>query len=238
PARSVEAWRVVAEFEPDKHYRCDVVDVESAGQRLRANVLAGRQVGKGTGQDLSRSWSAASDPTFVEGLAEVMALAVETAPTGVSSQPDGPSFWRQFFRLQAAYLLLWAIVERYTALRYGPGLEPMKRIKLLGEDSRFRAAVVAVDAVGESVIDARDPDGKITIRPDGDQAARYFYQVRSNLSHRGKSAFRDGQLVYSALVQLHDVMRDVLAKEVPVLAEEWSKREPDGWLLQNRVSGR
>jgi len=39
-------------------------------------------------------------------------------------QPDDPKFWRVFFRLQAAYLLLWSVVERYAALRYGPGLRP------------------------------------------------------------------------------------------------------------------
>lgn len=236
PVQAPEAWRVVAEFEPDKHYRYEAADVEAAGEHVRANVLVGRQLGRGVGQEAVRSWSAAWDPAFTEGLAEVMAMTVETARGGVLSQPDGQSYWQVFFRLQAAYLLLWSIVERYTALRYGPRLEPGERIKRLGEDPGFRAAVVGVGAVGFSVIDARDPSDRITIRSSGDRAAEFFYQVRSNLSHRGKSAFRDGQLVFEALVHLHDGIRQLLVDEVPGLAEEWARREPTGWRLQERVT--
>jgi hypothetical protein len=48
------------------------------------------------------------------------------------------------------------------------------------------------------------------MRSNGAHAADYFYQIHSNLSHRGKSAFRDGQFVFTTLVQLHDAIRYAL----------------------------
>jgi hypothetical protein len=239
PLRSQEAWDAVGNFEPDKHYKYDTTDVATAGERLQANVLVGRQIDRGTTSEAVDCWSAVSDPAFVEGLAEVSALTIETAPAGIASQPNGPNFWRVFFRLQAAYLLLWSVVERYTALRYGPGLDPAKRIKQLDAEHAFLTAVIKVGAVGSQVYDARDPAHKVVIRADGSRAGDYFYRVRSNLSHRGKSAFRDGQLVLNALVQLHDAMRILLAQQVPTLADKWRRPEPEGpegWLLRPRIA--
>lgn len=234
--RSQEAWEAVGNFEPDKHYEYVTTDVAMAGKHVPANVLIGRQIGRGTALEEVVCWSAASDPAFVEGLTEVSALTIETAPAGFAGQPDGPNFWRQFFRLQAAYLLLWSVVERYTALRYGPGLDPAKRISQLDAEHAFRTTVIKVGAIGSQVYDARDPAKKVVIRADGRGAGKYFYRVRSNLAHRGKSAFRDGQLVFNALVQLHDAMRILLAQQIPALADKWQRLEPEGWLLQPRIA--
>lgn len=236
PVRSQEAWEAVGNFAPDKHYKYATADVAMAGEHVQANVLVGRQIDSGTAPEGVDCWSAVLDPAFVEGLAEVSALAIETAPAGVASQPDGPEFWPVFFRLQAAYLLLWSVVERYTALRYGPGLGPTERIRQLGAEHVFRTAVIEVGAVGSQVYDARDPANKVVIQADGSRAGDYFYQVRSNLSHRGKSAFRDGQLVFNALVQLHDAMRILLEQQVPALADKWRRPEPEGWLLRPRIA--
>jgi len=235
PLRSQEAWEAIGNFAPYKHYKYATADVAMTGEHVQANVLVGRRIGNGTAPELVDCWSVVLDPAFVEGLAGVSALTIETAPGGVASQPDGPKFWRVFFRLQAAYLLLWSVVERYTALRYGPGLGPAERIRLLGAEPVFRTAVIEVGAVGSEVYDARDPAHKVVIRADGSCAGDYFYQIRSNLSHRGKSAFRDGQLVFNALVQLHDAMRILLVQQVPALADEWHP-EPEGWSLRPRTA--
>ena len=44
-----------------------------------------------------------------------------------------------------------------------------------------------------------------------------WYQVRSNLTHRGKAGgFHDFELLEKALVGLHDAMRHLLAKQLPL----------------------
>jgi hypothetical protein len=147
-------------------------------------------------------------------LEAVQRLLNEAAPNGVSSQPDTPVLWSSFFQLQASYLLLWSVVERYTALRFGPGKETGERIRQLNQDASFRKAVIAADARPGVVFDSRD-QGAYRLAADGSGAAEYFYRVRSNLSHRGKSAFKDGQLVYKATTELLAAMRILLKQQLP-----------------------
>ncbi|MEA2825695.1 MAG: hypothetical protein QOG43_134 [Actinomycetota bacterium] len=233
PPNAADLWKAVANFEPGSQYRYAAVAVDIEGTPVRANVLVGRQVRRGTAPETTDRWSAARDPVFVEGLAEVLTMTMDVAPKGVEVQPDRPDLWRQFFRLQAAYLLLWAVVERYTALRYGPALDPHERVGRLDRDEAFQAAVVDVGAIEDEVFDSRDPDAKYRLRQDGSGAAKYFYGVRSNLSHRGKSAFHDGRLLFKALVELHDAIRLVLADQVPSLVDAWQPLNNDGgWLLR------
>lgn len=233
PSKRGDPWEAVAGFEPGTQYRYDTVAVDVGGDGVQANALIGRRIDRGTSPEVMDRWSAAFDPVFVEGLAEVLNMTIEAAPDGVSVQPDRPELWRQFFRLQSAYLLLWAVVERYTAFRYGPGLEPGERVRSLGRDSNFHAAVIAARAVPDIVYDSRDPVGTAQLRADGVGAADYFYRVRSNLSHRGKSAFLDGQLVFKALVELHDAMRLLLACQVPSVVDAWQRHHGrQGYLLR------
>lgn len=219
PARLGDAWPVVCSFEPSAQYRWQVAGARSAEQVIAANVLVGRKLGNGTAAETVQDWSAQYDPVFKEGLAEVQRLVREAAPDGVAAQPDTPELWQLFFRLQAAYLLLWSIVERYTAFRFGPAIEPGQRVAQLNKDAAFRAAVMASGAEPDVVIDCRDPETRHRLAADGGGAARYFYQVRSNLSHRGKSAFRDARLVYKAVTELKAAMQILLDRQLPDAAE-------------------
>jgi hypothetical protein len=223
------AWKVVTDFEPKEQYKWGIVEASGdKTQHVRANVLIGRRPDAGVPDEHFTRWSARLDPVFVEGLHAVHQLVLDTAPDGVAAQPDRPELWQQFFRLQATYLLLWSIVERYTALRFGPSVDPTTRIKNLDGDPAFNRAVIAAGVQPDEVVDARDPARRIRLGPDGDGAAKYFYQIRSNLSHRGTSAFKDGVLVHKAVVGLHDAMRSLLAEQLPDLKEAWSRQDPDG----------
>jgi len=212
------AWAAVSSFEPATQYRWSVVDAHAPQAHIRANVLEGRRLQDGTAGEGVTEWSAAWDPVFTEGLDEVRRLVHEAAPNGVNAQPDTPELWQNFFRLQAAYLLLWSIIERYTALRFGPGRDPWSRVVELGRSSSFCEAVVAAGARPSEVVDSRDPKDRHRLTEDGAGAAEYFYQVRSNLSHRGKSAFRDAQLVLKAVTELERTMQILLAKHVRPVA--------------------
>ncbi|WP_446216284.1 gamma-glutamylcyclotransferase [Micromonospora sp. IBHARD004] len=222
-----EAWQIVADFEPRAQYGWDTTEaVTEDGRTVTAKVLAGKRLQDGVSGDPIREWSARHDPVLSEGLAEVRRLVLEAAPDGVEAQPDSPEFWHRFFRLQASYLLLWSVVERYTALRYGPALKPMVRVDKLGDDLAFRAALKTVGAKPDKVVDSRYPTETFELGPDGTGGAGYYYAVRSNLSHRGKGAFRDARLVLKAAVELHDAMLVLLEQygSVPVgadLAEVW-----------------
>ena len=230
-----DGYQRIGEFEPRQHYRWAIrlVKIDGAGE-VRANVLAGKSPRKGSSQETFESWTSAEDPILTFGISAVTELAHEVALESFPVMPGtSPELWSRFFRLSATYLLLWSAVERYTALAFGPGLDPMDRVRRLDESSSFHDAVLQVGVdPGQRVVDSRDPASVRCIREDGSGAAQYWYAVRSNLSHRGKSAFRDGQLLRRSLIDLHDVVKIVLDAQRPEVAAQWDYAPHDGLLRQ------
>jgi hypothetical protein len=130
-----------------------------------------------------------------------------------ASAPPEHVDWPRFFRLQMAYLLLWSAIERFSAFAYGPGLSPKQRINALGKDPRFLSALGKhLSSPSQGVSDSRDPGDRRHLdvaRPE--KAAASFYRVRSNLSHRGKGAWSDGEIVRQSLIILLAVVKDMVS---------------------------
>jgi hypothetical protein len=207
------AYKLISEFEPRNHYSWKTALLSSPS--VEANLLEGINLDR-AGADATEfgTWCTKDDPVFTEGLAEVKRVFRDV------ELDAGATPWTRLFRLQMAYLLLWSAIERYTALSYGPGLDPNKRIKMLGTDDLFKRALgnirlppkVAEAAV---VFDCRDPSKKYRLSPDNpNSSAKYFYQVRSNLSHRGKGAWKDIAKVQLALATLLEVFEGMLSESV------------------------
>jgi hypothetical protein len=153
-----DEWLAICAFEPKSQYKWGTTEAETESGVVGANVLIGRSPGKGGVEfDVPPSrWSAAEDPVFTHGLDVVLALVRDAVPGGIEIGPEGGRHWKEFFQLQAAYLLLWSAVERYTALRFGPGLDPSDRIRRLDQEDHFRSAVRGAGAESATVFDVRN----------------------------------------------------------------------------------
>lgn len=208
PGQERTGYAAVCAFEPRKHYEWSEVTLATGTQ---ANALVIRFQNKGNPQHLdSSSWCLADDPAFGPGLETVWRVVEE-----VDRMP-GDTFdsnWQRFFRSQMAYLLLWSILERLSALCFGPGQDPMQRIKRLhelpGMEDLVRLNVQRTDKVSDS----RNPDAAYKL--DGTNAKKcfdYYYQVRSNLSHRGKGVFNEFDKVYGSLKELLAITQQYLGK--------------------------
>jgi len=130
-----------------------------------------------------------------------------------SAPPD--SFdWERLFRLQMAYLLLWTAIERYCSLAYGPGLEPSKKIIKLAEDKLFEKILREIIERKAIIYDSRDPKDKYELDVDDiSSTIQYYYAVRSNLSHRGKGAWKDGEIIRLSLRELLNIFKLFLNKK-------------------------
>lgn len=217
-------YATVRRFEPSKHYRWAPLGVEVAlsGARARANALLGIKPTAGAEQEHLQVWSSADDPVFTCGVPTAASLARPWLP------PKGSL--DELFHLQAAYLLAWSVIERLTALRFGPAVPPMERLRQLSLlqawSTWFNAA--EVPAGERRVVDSRDPDDKVRLKRDGSNAWGYWYQVRSNLSHRGKGAHSDVRIVAEAFIDVHDVLRVMLLDLLPGIADRWGQVDPAG----------
>jgi hypothetical protein len=147
---------------------------------------------------------------------------------------------RAHFHLQAAHLLTWSAVERLAALMFGPdsdGDAVTRRIGRFGDvdswPNLFRRA--GIRSNDRHVYRSNRRNDSEQIDPNGRRAWDFWYQVRSNLSHRGKSTRRDLDIVREALVDVHDVLRLLLLHSVPEIETAWAEANPEGKARQWRI---
>jgi hypothetical protein len=201
PGQEIEAYQLIDSTEPPQHYRWATLTLSEPLQQ--ANALLGHSPAKASGPFEELEWSGRHDPVFTYAIQTVHQTAEELAAEPFISAPPDSFDWPRLFRLQMAYLLLWAAIERYAALAYGPNLEPLEKVRRIGADDLFQAALQSTVARTDRVFDSRDPDScAILDVRRSESSAKYYYQVRSNMSHRGKGAWKDGELVRQSLIEL------------------------------------
>lgn len=204
-----EAYDLVCAFEPREHYAWTTTSLDSG---LAANVMIARYPTKGHPEPLGSSqWSLVDDPAFGEGLKVIRSVIQDSL-----GNPEW-SVWEKFFRAQMAYLLLWSVLERLAALCFGPGRDPTERVSRLHQLPGMAELVREVVHRTDRVTDSRDPSSAVTL--DAENAKKsfdYYYQVRSNLSHRGKAVHTDVDRVQGSLEELLQITErflDGLRKE-------------------------
>jgi hypothetical protein len=208
------AFEAIDSLEPTRTYRWDICEATTSSGTYRARVLVGRSPDRGS-HAAAEPYRSRDDPMFVEALNEVSAALWPGRDRNEGEIND-------FFRYQMAYLLLWTSIERYCTLRWGFGLGPAQRVKRLASEPAFVSAlrrhvgeertVFRADKPTESPerLDSTDPEGSIG----------FYYQVRSNIAHRGKSIHVERQLVRDSLEQLTAIFSEVLD-------ETLGQRSPD-----------
>ena len=195
-----DAYHRIIEIEPDEVYRWDEVKVDD---RIVANVLLGKREQRGS-SDLENfeEWDGKSDPFFKQGLEEVEVI--------LRDNPDFNGEYRSLFRLQMAYTLLWSAIERYAGLRYHLGKDANKKVLQIAEEKCFVDSLKRNVKSTRKVFSAADLE-KYTLDPNHPgQSIRYYYQVRSNVVHRGKAVTHDFDIVKLSLMELLAIFRDLL----------------------------
>lgn len=196
--RAATAYDRISALEPEKHYCWHEV---LAGD-TKANVLVGRSPGKGSVDCEDQEWNGWNDPLFTAALSVVD----ETLATSSFEWDLKP-----LFRLQMAYLLLWSSIERYVSLRYHLGDKATAKVNQLASEPAFAIGLSQYVTESRELYRADDPDKKVRLDPqDPKKSLTYYYQVRSNLTHRGKGVGRDHDLLEKSLKELLAIFRGVL----------------------------
>ncbi len=129
-----------------------------------------------------------------------------------------------------AYLLLWSSIERYASLRYSLGGEPWSKVKRIADEPSFAEELGKHVKGIRSVFRTDRPDRSYKLRADDPQKSlEYYYQVRSNLTHRGKAANQDHlRLLHSG--------NELLAIFRRVLNAAFEEREEAGRLAKDSLT--
>lgn len=213
---SKEAYEIISDFEPEKQYYW--IEKVLIQPEENVNVLVGRSPEKGSIECEGGIWNGNKDPVFSYGIVLVKEITNNFARKKFDPSPPDTFDWIRLFRLQMAYLLLWTSIERYTSLSYGPSLDPMQKIKFFGEDPAFKTALKKVLIRTDKVYDSRNPENYEKLDPDNpSSSAKYYYQIRNNLSNRGKGAWKDGEKVRESLLELLEIFRTILIETMQVI---------------------
>lgn len=213
PGKADKGYEAIDKLEPHDLYgwRQDQAFSEPDGSREPANVLYGKSPKQGSYpfDETVRKWRSRDDPLFTTALDVVADVA--KASTGDEE--------RDFFHSLMAYLLLWSAIERFATLRYRIGRlkqgdAVLQRVLCVAGELSFISALkqsVPPERKCSKVHDTRNPSCKEVLdvnRPE--KAMKYYYQVRSNIVHRGKSAYAEWKLVRDSLVELSAIFGEVL----------------------------
>jgi hypothetical protein len=193
------AYLRIAGLEPHHQYSWRVMKIGEND----ANVLIGRSPKKGS-SPCDEEWDGWTDPFF--------GPALEVVEETLRSNQEFDWDLKPLFRLQMAYLLLWSSIERYASLRYGFGDEPMPKIKQLATETAFITGLSQNVSEKRVVLRADDFKNKRSLDPSyPDKSIQYYYQVRANVTHRGKSVPVDHETVLESLSELLPIFRGMLA---------------------------
>ena len=190
------AFKRIVDLEPDKQYHWVTVEMESG----LANLLEGKSPMKGS-VEAEGDWSGIQDPLFTA------AIEVVTETLEANREPDFNM--KPLFKLEMAYLLLWTSIERYASLRYHLKDKATEKIWQIADEPAFCNALKRNVNGSRTVQRADDPTKSCLLTPDRPKKTlEDYYQLRSNLVHRGKGVFSDHARVMASLEELLKIFEE------------------------------
>ena len=207
-AQSAEAYTTINSIEPDKLYLWKTALVIKREREESANVLFGRKPGRGAAAAEYKVWDGRKDPLYT--------AALDGVRRTLESHPQYQLDLEPFGHRPRAYLLLWCSIERFVSFKYHLGLNATEKVFKLAEDPVFARALQERigSGSGREVFRSDDPEKKEVLDPNNPRRALgYYYQIRSNVTHRGKTAIRDHEMLLASVTELLDIFSTVLHAE-------------------------
>ena len=197
--RGAEAYGRIAEIEPENNYRWAVVEIaqtDNAGEICKANTLVAKNPKIGTKIMWAESWSV-TDDLFYQDVIDLCQRQI--------SETNNP------IEKQAALLMAWSAIERVCAIKYSLKKGSVEKVKMLGSDEAFKTALkLTEEKLGQKhpfrpIQDTRDTKSKNSYRflfSHSIDAAKYLYQIRNNISHRGKAGYEEDVPIINASLEI------------------------------------
>ncbi len=203
--KQADAYKRISSMEPDKHYHWS----ENFVNLEKVNILHGNSPTKGSEFLDCQKWDSWSDPLFTNALD-----AIEDTFESYST-PNIKAYFnhnlKQMFHLQMAYLLLWSSIERYLSLRYNLGDSVYEKIKKLSQEDSFKNALIKHVEREAKIFRADNPRKNYQLNKHKcEESLNYYYQIRSNIAHRGKGSSNDFTKIKNSLKELLYIFKDVL----------------------------
>lgn len=203
--RERKAYNIISNTEPFELYEWSEITCDN----LDCKVLKGKSLEKGNphSEHGGVEFNGHNDPLFNEALELIDSYLIEGRRfgrrRGISEEI------KNFFLLQMHYMLLWAAIDRFSSLKYN-------QEKISQNNYRFSQDPVFINTLENLGIEKRyifttDNLSEFELTDEkSNWAINYYYKVRCNIVHRGKTIHNDYMDVFDSMKELSEIFKEVL----------------------------
>ena len=115
---------------------------------------------------------------------------------------------KSYFKLLRNYILLWSSIEKYISLRYGKGNYERNNKEIFSTETIFQESLK--QQIGDETRDIFRTDNlnKITLDANcPEDSIDYYYTIRCNIVHRGKTPHNNEKIVLKSLKELLAILK-------------------------------
>ena len=117
-----------------------------------------------------------------------------------------------FFNLQMNYSMLWSSIDRYLVLKFGKR-DQQENLQCLANEKSFEDAVLLFSDKNDKHPKVLSNEDYRCFKLNKDKplcCIRYYYTIRCNVVHTGKSQYEDYQLLKYAVLELLQIYMYIL----------------------------
>lgn len=228
---------IAKSYEGTNYKLVDAKVKDSSGSIQDSQTFAGAKPEQSNPELWEGSWSTANSPLLGYGYPYLLKslkfkdpkVPEHLGPGNYWKELEywcGKNSWPGLLRIEGDFLTLTSIFEYVLSLRFGStfGKEVMKRIGAVVEEPEMQQAFANIEI--DEIWDVRNVTniGAGKSSPTNlKKAIESCYDVRNNLSHRGKSVKSDAVKVINATKLLSNLLTAYLLIVLPALKEVWPK---------------
>lgn len=197
---SKDAYDIIRKTESKTFYSWGTVKIY---EQDKANILFGRKPSRSNPKRIKGKYSGENDVFF--------RYAMRLVSTEMRNYKKSRDFV-DFFKLQRNYMLLWAVIERYTSLKYGENSKSYNNKQLAGEKIFQDSLIYFVNEDEKrEIFNSQTLNKEKLIPKESIKSINYYYTIRSNVVHRGKAVVpTDEKILRKSLVELLNIFQCVL----------------------------
>lgn len=221
-------YRKIGRVEPEDQYEWKKVEVdlqdEHQGDSLEANLLISetgitpreREIHDRHPDLRCQWWDGSDDPLFTHALTRIEEILVNAPEALDKGDPEtlNECEAKKLFDLQMGYQLLWTAIERYLLLRYAEEgtVRRRDRNKLAGEKSFQKGVERYLNRNTNGILNLQYPGNEPSIleKEDPEAVLDFYWQLRNNVTHRGKGVRMEYDLLRNSLDELLQIFTEVL----------------------------
>lgn len=196
-----DAYQIISNSKSYKMYKWATIKDRLTNQKINVLVANKKYVNVDNPENYY-SYDKTKDPMIIDVISTIWnnIIPILERPMNISN----------FLNLQMNYILLWSAIDRYGILRYGKtkkkgGNNQFANLRELSEEEFFKKAILKYADLHNNEPSVFSNEDFRSFKLDKTKflcCMRYYYAIRCNIVHMGKSSTDDYHGLKNALIEL------------------------------------